>query len=261
LQGFRDGANQRGESETLENLGIVLMERGELSRAIVDYEQGAAIAEKIGYKRGRAGNLEGTAQVFLAQDQLSQARDREEQALGVRKEIGDSVKIAQSQIALAAIALEQDRPAEAEALIRAAAPQFEQQTMAASASVSYALLARVLLTQSKVGEAEAAAANALALAQRTSDRSTHLTASLAAAEVNARSGKVPAATNALQSVLNESVREGYKEFEFEARLDLGRLELRLSRASGRQRLEKLEEDASQKDFHLMARKAREELNR
>jgi hypothetical protein len=261
LQGFRQGGNQRGESTTLDNLGYVLVERGELSQAIIDYEQGAAIEEKIGYKRGHAANLEGTAQIFLDRDQVSQARDREEQVLGLRKELGGAVQIAQSQLALATIAIEQGKTAEAEALIRAAAPQFDQQTMAAGASQSAALLARVLLVQSKIGDGTAAAVNALALAEHTSDLSTHLLATLAAAEVNARSGKEPAATKALQSVLSESVRDGYKEFEFEARLDLGRLELRSSRASGRQRLEKLEEDASRQDFRLIARKTREELDR
>jgi hypothetical protein len=118
-----------------------------------------------------------------------------------------------------------------------------------------------LLTQSKIGEAEAAAVKALTLAERTSDRSTHLMATLAAAEVYARTGKEPEAIKALQSVLSESLRDGYKEFEFEARLDLGRLELHSSRTSGRQRLEKLEEDANRKDFRLIARKSREELAR
>ena len=131
--------------------------------------------------------------------------------------------------------------------------------MATGASQSAALLARTLLAQSKMEEAQVAASNALALAQRTSDRSTHLMANLAVAEVNARTGKEPAATKALQSILSECLRDGYKEFEFEARLDLGRQELRSSRASGRQRLEKLKEDASREDFRLIARKAREEL--
>jgi len=261
LQGFRDGGDQRGESSTLLNLGNVLVERGELSEAIVDYERAAAITEKIGYKLGGAANLEGFAQISLIRDQVSQARDQEEQVLRIQKELGESVEIARSRIALATIAIEEGKPAEAEALARAAAPQFEQQTMATGASQSAALIARALLAQSKTGDAEAAAANAMALAERTSDRSTHLLATLAAAEVNARTGKEPAATKALQSVLSESVRDGYKEFEFEARLDLGRLELRSSRASGRQRLEKLEEDASRQDFRLIARKAREELDR
>jgi len=261
LQGFRDGGDQRGESTTLLNLGNVLVERGELSQAIVDYERAAAITEKIGYKLGGAANLEGFAQISLIRDQVSQARDQEEQVLKILKELGDSVEIARSQLGLATIAIEQGKPAEAEALIRAAAPQFEQQTMATGASQSAALLARALLAQSKIEDAQVAAANALALAERTSDRSTHLLANLAAAEVNARTGKEPAATKALQSVLSESVHDGYKEFEFEAGLDLGRLELRSSRASGRQRLEKLEEDASRKDFRLIARKAREELDR
>ena len=261
LQGFRDGGDQRGVTATLDNLAGVLVERGDLSQAMSYYEEGISIAEKIGYKEGRAFNLGGFAQISLIRDQVSQARDQEEQVLKIQKELGDSVEIARSQIALATIAIEEGKPAEAEALIRAAAPQFEQQTMATGASQSAALLARALLAQSKIGDAETAAANALALAEHTSDRSTHLMASLAAAEVNARSGKEPAATKALQSVLSESVRDGYKEFEFEARLDLGRLELHFSGASGRQRLAKLEEDAGRKDFRLNARKAHAEFDR
>jgi serine/threonine protein kinase/Tfp pilus assembly protein PilF len=260
LQGFRDGGAQRGVTATLGNLAGILVERGDLSQAMSNYEEGISLAEKIGYKDGRAFNLQGEAQVFLAWDRLSQARDRAEQALGLDKEVGDSVQVAQSQMALANIALEQGKPAEAEALLRAAAPQFEQHSMATGASQSAALLARTLLAQSKMEEAQVAASNALALAQRTSDRSTHLMANLAVAEVNARTGKEPAATKALQSILSECLRDGYKEFEFEARLDLGRLELRSSRASGRQRLEKLKEDASREDFRLIARKAREELS-
>ena len=261
LQGFRDGGDQRGVTATLGNLAGVLVERGDLSQAMSHYEEGISIAEKIGYKEGRAFNLGGFAQISLIRDQVSKARDQEEQVLKIQKELGDSVEIARSQIALATIAIEEGKPAEAEALIRAAAPQFEQQTMATGASQSAALLARALLAQSKIGDAQVAAANALALAEHTSDRSTHLMASLAAAEVNARTGKEPAATKALQSVLAESVRDGYKEFEFEALLDIGRLELRSSRASGRQRLEKLKEDASRKDFRLIAHKAGEELDR
>jgi len=260
LQGFRDGGDQRGECATLANLGNILVERGELGQATAAFDQAAAIAEKIGYKSGRASILHDATQVFLDRDQLLQAREREEQVLRIQKEVGDSVAIARSQMTLAAIAIEEGKPAEAEALIRAAAPQFQQETMATDASQSSALLARVLLAQSKIRDAEAAAANATAVAAHTSDRSTQLVANLATAEVNARSGKEPAATKALESVLSESVRDGYKEFEFEARLDLGRLELRSSRASGRQRLEKLTEDAAQRDFRLIARKARQELN-
>lgn len=261
LQGFHDGGDQRGESDTLNNLADVLVERGELSQALADYERGAAIAEKIGYKRGLAANLQGAAQIFLDRDQLPEAQNRVEKALGIRKELGDSTQLAQSQVALATIALEQGRPAEAETLIRAATPQFEQQTMAADASQSAALLARVLLAQSKIADAEAAAANAVALAEHTSDRSTQIVATLAAAEVNAHNGKEPAAAKALESVLSECVRDGYKEYEFDARLDLGQLELRSSKAAGRERIEKLKEDATRSDYRLFARKARAELGR
>jgi eukaryotic-like serine/threonine-protein kinase len=261
LQGFRDGGDQRGESSELGNLGNVLAERGDLGQAVADYEQGAAIADKIGYKEGRASILRYTTQVFLDRDELLRARERGEQALSMQKELGDSVEIARAQIALATIAMEQGKLAETEALIRAATPQFQKQTMATDASQTSALLARLLLAQSKIADAETAAANASALAEHTSDRSTHIMATLATAEVNAGNGKELAASKALESVLSECVRDGYKQFEFEARLDLGRIEIRSSKAAGRQPLQKLTEDASRKDFRLIARKAQAELNR
>jgi hypothetical protein len=238
-----------------------LAERGDLGQAVADYEQGAAIADKIGYKEGRASILRYTTQVFLDRDELLRARERGEQALSMQKELGDSVEIARAQIALATIAMEQGKLAETEALIRAATPQFQKQTMATDASQTSALLARLLLAQSKIADAETAAANASALAEHTSDRSTHIMATLATAEVNAGNGKELAASKALESVLSECVRDGYKQFEFEARLDLGRIEIRSSKAAGRQPLQKLTEDASRKDFRLIARKAQAELNR
>jgi tetratricopeptide (TPR) repeat protein len=261
LQGFRDGGDQRGESDTLDNLASVLVERGELSQAMADYQKGTALAEKIGYKRGLAGNLQGMVTVYLDRDQLSQARDREGEVVKIRKELDDSGQLAESQITLANIALEQGKAAEAESLIRAAMPHFEQQSAAADASQSEALLARVLLAQSKTGDAGAASTKALALSEQTSDRPTRLVAELAAADVDASNGKGPSASKALESVLSDSTRMGYQEYEFEARLELGRLELRSSRALGRQQLEKLEKDAALKDFRLIAHKANEELNR
>ena len=174
LKGFRDGGDQRGACSTLVNLANVLVERGDLNQAITDYEQAVAIAEKIEFKSGGASALQGTAQVFLDRDQLLQAREREEQVLRIQKELRDSAWIARSQMAIATIAIEQGKPAVTKALIRAAVPQFQQETMATDASQASALLARVLLAQSKIVDAETAAANALALAEHTSDRSTHI---------------------------------------------------------------------------------------
>lgn len=261
LQGFRDGGDQRGEGDVLNNLGNVLVERGELKEAMVDYDLAEAIAEKTGYKEGHAADLEGPVSIFFDRDQLSQAREREEQVIALKKEVGDAVQVAQSQAGLARIALEQDKPAEAEALVRGASPQFEQQTMAAAGGQTAALLARILLAQKKIEDAKTAANNAMALAEHTSDRSTHLMATLALAEVNAKSGKDAEAAKALQSVVNEARRDGYVQFEFEARLDLAQLELRSNRDSGRKRLQQLQEDARRKEFLLIARKARTELER
>jgi len=261
LQRFRDGGDQRGESDVLNNLGNVLTERGELKKAMVYYEQAIALAQKIGYKAGGAVDLEGPVSIFFDRDQLAQARQREEQVISLKKEVGDTVQIAQSQTELARVALEQGNIAEAEGLVQAASPRFQQETMTAAGSQTAALLARILLAQKKIAEAKAAADTAVVLSGRTSDRSTYIMAALSAAEVNAAAGKQAAAAKSLHAVLNEAARDGYKQFEFEARLDLGQLELASGAPSGRQRLQQLQEEASHQEFLLIARKARAELDR
>ena len=259
LQGFREGGNQRGEGDVLNNLANVLVERGELSEAMGDYQKGATLAGKIGYKRGLAAESQGMGQIFLFRDQLAQARKSVNEALDLRKQLADPVQVAQSNVALASVAFEQGGLAEAESLIRGAQPQFDQQSMAADASQAASQLARVLLARLKSEEAAAESAKAVALSNRTSDLSTHLIATLVMAEVDASRGKEAAASKALERVLNDSLRAGYKQYEFEARLALGRLKLRSSRESGRQQLTKLETDAAAKGYHLIARKAREAL--
>jgi len=256
LQGFREAGDKRGECTTLSNLGNVLVERGELGEALPRYDQAIAVAQKIGYKSGHSGGLNSSADIFLARNQIQEARSRAEQGLSLRQQIGDPVKIAESQLELANIALEEGKLAQAESLGRAASPRFEEQTMSANASQSAAVLARILLAQSRISDAKAAADRAVSLAHNTSDRSTHLAAMLAVAEVNMHMGKVSDSGRALNSVLEEATRDGYVGFQFEARLHLAMLEIQSgSFRSARARLTRLQTDSRQKNFFLIDRKA------
>jgi len=253
LQGFRGVGDKRGEASTLGNLGQVLLERGQLALARQNYDQALAIMQEIGYKRGRGFVLQGVAEIDLAQGQLQQAR--------VTAQAGLKIRVAQSQTALAKIALEQGEASEAEAFARAAAPTFEQQKVTDYETLCAAILVRSLLAQDRIADAKAVADRALVLSQRTSDRGAHFAAAIAAAEVSAKLGKTTDAIWTLENVRREATRYGYAAPELEARLHLGEVEVRSGKASpGRAHLSQLRDDARNKGFLLLARKASVAMN-
>lgn len=261
LQAFREVGDKRGEASTLGNLGLVLLARGELALAKQNYARALVIAQDIGYKRGRGFVLEAMAEIDLAQNQLQRARVTAQEGFALRQEIKDQVRAAQSQIGLAKIALEQGKATESEAFARTAAPTFEQQKVADNATLCAAILVRALLAQGKVQEAKAAADEALLLSQRTTDRAARFTATIAAAEVDARLGRTTEATSALETVRTEAGLYGYAGIGLEARLDLGEIEVRSGKASaGRAHLAQLRDDARKKEFFLLADKASVAMN-
>ena len=259
LKGFREASDKRGESDVLLNLGSVLVERGELASAKQNYDQALSIARAIGYKHGESSILSGLAEIDLAEDRLQDARVEAQQALTIRQEDQEQASVARSQVQLARIALAEGKAAESEQLARQATPVFEEQKMAGDASVCDAVLARALLAQSKIDQANAAADKALSFAHQTVDRSSNFAAALAAAEVDIAGGRGTGASKALESVVTEAGRRGYLEFEYEARLDLGKNEVQSGNpAAGRRRLQQLQDDARSKNFLLIARKTKVE---
>jgi tetratricopeptide (TPR) repeat protein len=261
LQGFREVGDKRGEASTLGNLGLVLLERGELALARQNYDQALALMQEIGYKRGRGFVLHEAAEIDLAQDQIQQARVTAQEGLAIRQELKDTLRVAQSQTGLAKIALEQGNAAEAEELARTAAPTFEQQKVTDYATLCAAILVMSLVAQDRIEDSKAAADRALVLSQRTSDRAARFAAAIAAAEVSAKLGKTMEATRALEIVRTEASHYGYAAFELEARLHIGEIEVRSGKASaGRAHLGQLRNDARNKGFLLVARKASLAMN-
>ena len=115
--------------------------------------------------------------------------------------------------------------------------------------------------QSRIDDAKIVADKALSFAHQTVDRSSNFAASLSAAEVDVARGKGAEARKALESVVSEAARYGYLGFEYQARLDLGKVELQSgNHAAGGKRLQQLQEDARGKNFLLIARKSKAALN-
>jgi hypothetical protein len=97
------------------------------------------------------------------------------------------------------------------------------------------------------------------LAAASQDRGVRIAAAIVAARVLAASGEsraTSAALEALRATLAEAVRVGYVDYELEARLAAGEIEMASGRAAaGRARLAALAKDATARSFGLVARRA------
>jgi uncharacterized protein (UPF0548 family) len=215
-----------------------------------------AVAQATGDKRGVAYGLLDVAHVLTAQDRLVDARAAAEQSIALRQEIKSAVGIAEDRLQLAEIALEQGKFGEAESLARAATQVFDKQIALGDGSQSFAVLAQALMAEGKTREARIAVERASSLSRQSGDVTAHFAAILARQATQSGSGKSDATERALEGMLEESRRHGFTRYELEARLDLGKLELRRGKAAlGQARLQSLQEEAHARGFLLISRKA------
>jgi eukaryotic-like serine/threonine-protein kinase len=261
LAAFREVGDKRGTASTLNNFGNLLMELGDLAAARQRYDESLAITRETGYKRGQAYSKFGLAEVLAAQGQLDEARATAEEGLAMRTELRDENNAAWSRVQLASIAIEQRRPDHAEPLARDAVAAFERLKGAESGAVANAWLSAALLEQGKTGDAAAAAERAASLARGGASRGPRFDAAMASARVLSTTGKAPDAVTKLESTIAEAKRYGYLAYELQARLVLGRIEMRSGSAGAAARLAALERDARAKGFVLVADNARREAGR
>jgi DNA-binding winged helix-turn-helix (wHTH) protein/tetratricopeptide (TPR) repeat protein len=255
-QGFHRQGDKNDEAMTLANLGGVLLKIGEVDSAKRHVEEAAAIQRETGHKRGLGFSMFFLAEILCAQDRLQDSQLVAEQTIALRRELKDELHIPESEMLLGEILLERGKTSEALSLVQRAAASFEQQDVPDLGAQSYADATRALLAQAKVGEANAAANHALTLSAKGGDLSASFEAKLALAAVLAQSGRSVDAAKTLSSVRDDAIRRRYVNYELEARLILGEMEIRSSKIEeGRARLQALEKDARGKGFLLIARKA------
>jgi len=256
LKAFREGGDRRGEADDLLNLGNVLVERGELEQAKQNYDQGLTVAREIDYKTGIGSLLTSMTDILIAQDRLAEARATITRVIGIRKEVQEQVGLARAQVELAQVALAEGKFDEAERLTRQALPVFEERKQSGDAAGCEAFLARALLGESKLPEARAEAAKALSYAHQTVDRSANFLALLADGEVKLGDRNLREAAKPLETVMVEATRLGYRNFSFEARLDMAMITLQVGGPSaGRALLSGLRNESKSRGFNLIARKA------
>jgi tetratricopeptide (TPR) repeat protein len=205
------------------------------------------------------------AEALEAQGDLAGARSQFEQTLTIRQKMGALELAAESRVELAALDIEEGRTQEAESLIRAALTEFEKEKSDPDLSTAYTLLSRTLLTQGELDEARKAAQRGADLSLTSSDPALRLPAEIQQARVDMANSKDENANSAsasrrLKSVIATAKRLGYYDFESDARLALGQLELKINSSLGRKQLKALAAETRNRAYELVARHAEEVMS-
>jgi DNA-binding winged helix-turn-helix (wHTH) protein/tetratricopeptide (TPR) repeat protein/TolB-like protein len=259
LAGFREIGSKTSVANALENLAAPVSGLGDLTSARKMLEEALAIDRKQGVKSEAAWGLAGLGDIDLVEGKLDEASRDYNEALSVRTEIGEKGTIAESKLALAILALERGQPGETENRIREAREEFRKEKQIDDEMLADTVLARALVAQHKYAEAQREIEAGKSFVAKSQNRANQFQLNIAEAQLHAAQNRIEEAKRSLIAILAEAKQTGLLEYQFEARLELGELEIKSGKtASGRAHLDALAKDATSKGFLLIARKAAKE---
>lgn len=290
----REIGDKAGMAATLNNLANIISDEGDLVEAKKMYEETLRTSQELGDKRSVArswfnmgemerlqGNLtkartlfdqaldlrrsledkSGVAQAMVSigilqtsQARLADARKSFDEALAMQEGIGEKSITARTRWLLGTLTLHEGRAAEAQTAIQQAVTQLNGLKAFDDESAARGALARAFLAGKKTREADEAIQPALRLTEKSRNRLSIFEVGVAAARVEAATGKPAAATARLQKLASDI--KGYPEFELEVARALGEVEMASGQVpQGRTRLETVEKQARSKGLLLTANQA------
>jgi eukaryotic-like serine/threonine-protein kinase len=256
LDGFREVGSKTSVANALENLAATEISRGDLKAARKMLDEALVIVRTQEIKSEIAWTLTGFGDIDMAEGKLAEASRDYKEALSLRTEIGEKGSIAESQLSLANLSLEAGQPADAEGMLREAKQEFLKEKQVDDQLLANTFLARAFLAQNKHLEAEKEVREGRVLVSHSQNSGNRLQFDVTASELESTRGLTEPARQALISILAEATRAGFIEYQFEARLALGKVEIKSGKvALGRIRLATLQKDAEARGFLLIARKA------
>jgi eukaryotic-like serine/threonine-protein kinase len=250
---------QRGVEFVSFNTGIAHAAEGKLQEARKNYDVALKTSDTIGDKNVRATVLALIGDLYVTADDLPTARKYHEEALSIRRANGENRTVPESELALASLLVEEKQLPQGATAAQESASALQGVHAPEEAAVAFAVLARALREQGKIDDARTAVAHAAQLLQKDGDVTARLRVQLETVMVQAASGdaaSIAAATKNLETSLNEISQRGLVGLQLEARLALGEIEIKANDPmAARTQLTRLERDAREKGFLLVADKA------
>jgi tetratricopeptide (TPR) repeat protein/TolB-like protein len=233
-----------------------LFHQGELETALKNAREALPVLQKNTWKDLEKADMYLIGRILLAQGKIKEARAAIERALGKDDIFKSSTVIAGPAFSL--LLLEEGRLKEAEDVLHKFGLKYQNEHRLGGACVWLGWEARALLEQGKVSEAQKAIEEAVKLLSNNHDVENRLIVEISAARVRAAANPAQSSKEiaALQKVIADARKERYLDYEFEARLALGEVQLKAGNSKAAEAtLKSLYQDARKKDFGLIAGKA------
>jgi eukaryotic-like serine/threonine-protein kinase len=257
LRLFRDIGDKGSTAITLSNLAVLHWIMGDLHEAIGTQQEGLTLARETGSNRAIAVSLNTLGLLFLDQDDFVDARRSYEESQSLAAKGDDKRDLAVAKLQLADLSIEEGHAERAEQLARDALTEFVAEHNVDGEVDAYEVWARALLVLGKVEDALKtidATSSRIPLSQSAPlDRRLFQTT---AARVRSAAGNPIRARGELENILEQATKVGCWLGQSKAEFALGELESKAGHvAVSRAQLERLEHEARQRGFLLMARKA------
>jgi len=248
--------DKEGVALSLNNLGDLARQSGDLPLAESNYLRARTTAEEIENKRAVAYVLMGLGDVYKDRGELEQARKHYEGSLALRKQTGENQTLGESEVALASLAIEDGRAAEAETNLRQWKERFHSERQADDELATSVELTAALLAEGRQADAQKEIEGSKDLAAKCQNLLYRLQYDLTFARVLLASEHPELSKQRLQQILREARAHSFAGLELEAMLSNAELDKRSGHtALAREQLASLENMARGKGFVLVARKA------
>ena len=196
----------------------------------------------------------------MAQDDLAEAEKNYQESLAIRTALGLRGDIASSELSMAGLQLEMGQPEQAEGLARKAGEEFRAEKVGDQEALADIVATKSLLAQNRLPDAVSRLEEARQISPL--DKSIVLSLDITSARLLATAGRHQEALRQLNDIVSRAKRMTLPGYEFQARL--AQAEAQTSSRAFEQAsnaLRRLERDATQAGFKLLARRAREAKER
>jgi tetratricopeptide (TPR) repeat protein/TolB-like protein len=254
---YREIGHKSGIGSALGNIARSWHHQGELPAAERTYQESLAIWRAIGDKQYQASVVQDYGTLLRDKGDAPGARRAYSDAIALQVEMKQEGDAAESRLALLGLDVDQGHAKEAEAQARDGLAVLRRLKSSDGEASAHALLARIAAAQGRTAETRSEAEQARILAAKSENRGLRFALEIACARVVGSLGETDrrGSVESLRRVQTEAARAGLLPLAFEARLALGELEVRSSRAAGQAQLRQLQKEAEGKGFGWVASRA------
>jgi DNA-binding winged helix-turn-helix (wHTH) protein/tetratricopeptide (TPR) repeat protein len=238
------------------NMGNVLLDQGDLSAARSLLDRSVASQRKLGNSSDLAEALHNQAGIMGAQGDVDGAQQTYDEALAIRVSRGEQSNAAETRLAKADLMIASGNPSDPEPLARSALEEFKNDEAAEDELKALVLLTQVLAQQGRLAEAKTTLVQAAKLVGTKQYPDLSMRTNLVAAQLLLAEGEPALAVRKVRSTLEEAQKTGFFVRRLEATLALAEIKAKSGKkAEAKTLFQSVEEDARAKGFLLIARKA------